>query len=128
MRRGSGAAAARGLLHILTNSRRAPRRTARKGARCATHRTCSARLPVADHDHGGGHDALAEGEFASDAAARAPRSELARREQQGALACWGRGKQGRVFSWKQGRRYGEELLRLLFWGGVLSIGGRGPAM
>jgi hypothetical protein len=28
------AAAARGLLHILSNSRRAPRRTARKGARC----------------------------------------------------------------------------------------------
>jgi hypothetical protein len=37
-----------------------------------------------------------------------------------------------VFSWpdreKQGRRYGEELLRLLFWGGVPSIGGRGPPM
>jgi hypothetical protein len=31
MRRGFRAAAARGLLHILTNSRRAPRRKARKG-------------------------------------------------------------------------------------------------
>jgi hypothetical protein len=29
---------------------------------------------------------------------------------------------------EQGRRYGEELLRLLFWGGVPSIGGRGPDM